>query len=340
MTLSHQLKHGLMALVMLIFLMSTALAQTIVGPGTIPGTDAMVSEQKAGSVLFFLYYQSNSTTPGVNTRINITNTHLELSAFVHVFFFSSCTPADAYVCLTPNQTISVTSLDYDPDSRGYVAAIAVDGGSPQVPGTGCPVRFNWLIGDEFIKTKTIQATLNAEAVAARFGVNDNDRIGGPACKAGDLTANLVFDGSANGYDKLGSVLAIDNFPSRIDGYKVRITVVSLGTNEDFAISGGSGGTLTGVIYDERGQPFSFTLSMACSEVSEIAPRTLFSIDEWIGSGQTGWARLWLNKKALLGAVFITNFGTGSNAFTGGHTLHKLTLAPTATVTIPLFVPAC
>ena len=90
---SRKLTHALMALVALVVLASAALAQTVLGPGTLPGTTtSMVSDQKAGSVLFYVYYQS-STSAGTNTRINITNTNPSLSAFVHVWFQAGCVPA-------------------------------------------------------------------------------------------------------------------------------------------------------------------------------------------------------------------------------------------------------
>ncbi len=167
---SRKLTHTLMALVALVVLASAAMAQNI-GPGTPVGTNAMVSDQKAGSVLFYVYYQS-STSGGTNTRVNITNTNPNVSAFVHVFFQAGCAPADAYICLTPSQTMSFTTLDYDPDSSGYIAAIAVDGGTATVAGTGCPINFNWLIGDEFLRIANgFTANLGAEAVAARFKTN-------------------------------------------------------------------------------------------------------------------------------------------------------------------------
>ena len=213
---SRKLTHVLMALVALVVLASAAMAQNI-GPGTLPGTNAMVSDQKAGSVLFYTYYQS-STSSNLNTRINITNTNPLETAFVHVWFQASCTPADAFLCLTPSQTLSFTTLDFDPDAAGYIVAIAVS------PITGCPINYNWLIGDEFLRISGgFTANLGAEAVAARYGVNDSTIN---ACGVASSSATLLFDGgtTSSSYDALGCVLVVDNFPSLLDGNAIRLIV--------------------------------------------------------------------------------------------------------------------
>ena len=46
---------------------------------------------------------------------------------------------------TGNQTISFLASDFDPGTTGYIVAIASD------TSTGCPINFNFLIGDEFVK---------------------------------------------------------------------------------------------------------------------------------------------------------------------------------------------
>src|SRR6185295_13841846 len=106
---SRKLTHALLALVALVVMASAALAQVgpgipVVGNNAAAGVGAFLpSDQKAGSVLFYTYYTSDPVnTNATNTRINITNTNPTTSAFVHVFFMAQgCTPADAYICLTP-----------------------------------------------------------------------------------------------------------------------------------------------------------------------------------------------------------------------------------------------
>src|SRR5205085_4396070 len=106
-----------------------------VGPGTAFPLTSEISDQKAGSVLIFPFYSSISLKPTrENARISITNTEPTRRIAVHIFFIEddSALNADAYICLTPNQTTSFLASDFDPDISGYLVAIAVD------ERTGCP----------------------------------------------------------------------------------------------------------------------------------------------------------------------------------------------------------
>ena len=123
-----------------------------------------ISDQKAGSILFYVLYTSSTTSPSTtNTQISITNTSTSSAAFVHLFFVAqNCSVADRFMCLTANQTARFTTFDEDPGVQGYLVAIAADGVN------GCPISFNFLIGDEFIKAGTHQANLGAEAFSALY----------------------------------------------------------------------------------------------------------------------------------------------------------------------------
>ena len=336
----------LMVLVALTTFAAIALAQTTtVGPGTLPGTAGMVSDQKAGSVLFYTYYQS-STSAGTNTRINITNTNPTTTAFIHLFFLAACTPADAFICLTPSQTTSFTTLDFDPDSTGYIMAVAINGGTGKTAGTGCPINFNWLIGDEFIRLAGgFTANLGTEAVAARYGTNGSAIN---SCNATSMTATLNFDGGTGGssYDALGGVLAVDNFPSLLNGNAIRLIVQS--PRGDFMVGNTDTINLFGILYNETEQPFSFLLAVSCANpvvnFSSTTPRVLGGgLNQVIGIGRSGWMRFWdtaTTPSGLIGAVLISSTVSGANSFSGGHTLHKLTLNTNNSITIPLFIPAC
>src|SRR5262249_32371060 len=139
-----------------------------------------------------------------NTRIAITNTHQSLNAVVHMFFIdgATCTPADSFICLTPNQTANFLASDLDPGTTGYIVAIASDM-------TGCPSNFNYLVGDAYVKLATGHAAnLGAEAFQALAG-------GLPSCNTDSVTVRLKFDGIS--YNRLPRVVAVDNIPATADG---------------------------------------------------------------------------------------------------------------------------
>ena len=290
-----------------------------------------VSDQIAGSVLFYNLYTSDPTNLSrQNTRINITNTNPDRSIAVHLFFMdgSNCSPADAFICLTPSQTISFLTSDYDPGTTGYIIAIASD------TQTGCPINFNWLIGDEFVKlTSGHMANLGAEAIIA---VADQP----VACAAGAVTATLNFDSAS--YAPVPRTLAVDNFPSRLDGNDTLIILNRF--DGDLNVGVEPIGSLVGLLFDEAEQPFSFTFTAeSCqfrSSLSNTFPRILQRLDTVVSSGRTGWMRFSATKNiGLFGAMINANAGAGANAFNQGHNLHKLSFT-NASLTIPIIVTAC
>ena len=176
------------------------------GPGNViptivpgEGVAAPPSDQKPGSVLFYPVYTSSSDPNRQNTRISMTNVHGSRAANLHLFFVdgSTCAVADAYVCLTPNQTASFLASDLDPGTTGYLIAVATDT-------NGCPINFNYLIGDEFVKFASgHQANLSAEAVPAIVGSL-------VACPGSE--ARIRFNGIE--YAPVPATLALDSEPSR------------------------------------------------------------------------------------------------------------------------------
>ena len=99
-----------------------------------------VSDQKAGSVLVFPYYNSK-VAENKDTRVTLSNTGSEPTN-VHVFFIdgASCNQADQFVCLTPNASLSINTSEYDPETTGWLLAVAVDA-------NGNPVQNNSLTGN-------------------------------------------------------------------------------------------------------------------------------------------------------------------------------------------------
>lgn len=296
---------------------------------TLAHSNASLLEAAGGAVLIFPVYTSDSTVPRVqNTRISLTNTADVASVFMHLFFVDGVTgaAADAYLCVTANQTLSLLASDADPGVNGYLVAVATDA-------RGCPINFNQLIGEAAIKFASGHtAQLVAEAVVA---LTENPA----SCTANQPTATLRFDGRS--YCALPRVLALSNLMSRADG------------NDTFVIVDRIGGALTRtlsnavfiVVYDDAENPFSFYASFALTGTqlrillkSRPFPRQDF-FDQFIPSGRSGWLKLWcLEDMALLGAVF--NLNAYNPSLTQGRNLHKFTLTTTASLTIPILPPNC
>lgn len=304
-----------------------------VGPGMPIATSSPVSDQKAGSVLFYNVYTSSTDTNRQNTRINLTNIHPSLKAYVHLFFVdgSTCTVADSMICLTPNQTTSFLASDIDPGTTGYMVAVAVDGV------TGCPINFNYLVGDEYVKFASGHAAnLGAEAVTAIAG-------GLPACNADATTALLAFDGVS--YSALPRALALDNIASRGDGNDTLLILNRIGGN--LATGAATLTGLFGLFYDDSETALSFTFSPGTcqfrSSISNTFPRITPRFESFVPAGRSGWIRFYSqNDQGILGAAINFNSGAAasSSAFNQGHNLHKLTLTPNMVLSIPIFPPSC
>jgi hypothetical protein len=305
-----------------------------VGPGSIFPAASEVSDQKAGSVLAFNLYSSSIAAPNAqNTRIALTNTHPALPVAVHLFFVdgATCSIADSLVCLTANQTASFLASDIDPGTTGYIIAVASDAV------TGCPINFNYLIGDAYVKLSSGHAAnLAAEGFAALAG-------GLPTCDANSVTTVLNFDGVS--YNRVPRTLAASNIPSRADGNDTLLVLNRLGGS---LVTGAA--TLTnlfGLLYDDAENPLSFNFSPGVcqfrSSLSNNFPRIAPRFDQFIPAGRSGWAKFYATGElGLLGAQlnYNPNAGTAANAFNQGHNLHKLTLTQSVQLTIPIFPPNC
>ena len=331
---SRKFTQGFLALTALLLLTSVGLAAD---PGAVYPPESEVSDQKAGSILIFNIYTSSTSNPGAqNTRFNITNTSSSSSAFVHLFFIegSTCNVADRFTCFTPNQTSTFLASQEDPGTTGYFVAIAVNL-------RGCPVSFNFLIGDEYVKFETGHfANLGAEAFAALyFGEL-------PSCDGNSVTAVIAFNGVAGvGYNRVPRVLAIDNIGSRADGNIVRVWINRISGDLSTAASGL--GSFFGILFDDAEGPHSFTLpGGVCQRAGTLGndfPRTVPRFELVIPAGSTGWLKLWqTSDNGILGASinFNANAAQAAGAFNSGHNMHKLTLSANSAYVMPVFPPSC
>lgn len=306
---------------------NTTRALILGGAAATLGSLGAPSDQKPGSVLMFPIYSSSVNNPvAEDTRINITNTSQTDSVGVHLYFIDgdSCSVADSFVCLTPNQTTALQVSDADPGIMGFLIAVAVNF-------DGCPISFNHLIGDEYIKLASGHAAnLAAEAFAAGF----SGAL--PGCTTLSTEATLEFNGIS--YDLVPRVLALDSIPSLADGNSTLLVVNRIGGN--MQIAGAEIGRFFGLIYDPLENPVSFTSSGGC-QIRRILgqnsfPRTTPRLTQFIPSGLTGWMKFWATSDVGLfgSAIYLTRASE-----TQGHNLHKLTLTR-GRLTVPVFPPRC
>jgi hypothetical protein len=307
---------------------------------------SMVSDQKAGSILVYNVYTSDASNQGkVNSRLSITNTNRTTPVTAHLFFMdgASCSVADAFVCLTPNQTIAYLASDIDPGITGYAIVVAVSSN------TGLPINFNYLIGDAYVCLSSGHiGSMTAEAFAAVF--YESDEYDGSAS-----SATLWFDGSGrpNSYNPLPRTLAVDNLSSRATGSSQYLIVNRIGG--DLSSTAATVGALFGLLYDDSEQAYSFNLNgptcQLAGELSNSFPRTTPRIETVIPAGRSGWMRFndFSTSGGILGAIFDHHSAVNStnDAFIGAHNLHKLSfnLSNAGTnnaprLVIPIFPPAC
>jgi hypothetical protein len=299
-------------------------------PGLIPPASSESGDQKTGSVLIYNIYTSSTDPTRQNTRINITNANSTLPAFVHLFFVAEgCSIADSYLCLTGSQTASFLASDLDPGTTGYIVALAVNS-------IGCPINFNYLIGDEYVKFASGHAAnLSAQSFSALAG-------GLPACDPNSVTATIAFDGVS--YNRTPRTLADSNVGSRADGNDTLLIVNRIGGN--LGIGASTLGTLFGILYDDAENSLSFSVTGNCQlrgSLSNNFPRTAPRYESFIPAGRTGWLKIFSQSDVgITGSAinFNPNSVSSTGAFNQGHNLHVLTLSNAASYVIPVFPPSC
>ncbi len=291
-----------------------------------------VSSTKAGSILFFNLYSSSGTDSiSENTLINITNT-ADKNVTLHQFFVASdtCSVSDNFLCLTGNQTTSFMVSDVDPDVTGFLIVVAVD------DVTGCPINFNYLIGDEYIHLASGHAAnLSAEAFAA---------VDKAPCQCDEtsLSANLLLDGEK--YNQAPRVLIASHLPSFADNNSTLVILNRVGG--DLFESVDKIGDFNGWLFDDLGRGLSFVASGGCQFrqlLNGTFPRTTPRFPQFVPSGRSGWMKFAAQEGvAMLGSMIVLNTEKEffSNAFSGGHNLHRSTFAASASFKMPVFLPKC
>jgi hypothetical protein len=360
---SHKLTHFLLTLTALLACVATSWAQQVPNAGD-PNRANIPSPVKPGSLLFYDIYTSRIGDATENTRMNITNTHPSRPVLVHFFFVrkSDCTLADAYICLTANQTFSFLASEYDPNETGFLFAVATNA-------AGVPISHNYLIGDLYVKsafgtTSYFQANLGAMAFSARKlwdadanggagALTDwNDGAAGLVWKFDPSRASVAFgdyksDIQENLYDFVPNRLAVDNLQSIGNNNQTLMIIHSM---QGTVVQAGVIGSLAGQVFNDTEKGFSYQLrGFGCLEtrlINDSLIRIPGTYSNVIPAGRTGWMYLQspMNNTAgmpnlgLLGATIVANpnAATDRGAFNGGHHMHFLQVKENPGFAIPVF----
>jgi hypothetical protein len=303
-------------------------------PGIAIPEETEAGDDRPGSILVFPFYSSIAAAPASeNARISLTSTSNSRSVSLHLFFISdeSASVADLFMCLSPNQTKSFLASEIDPNSAGYMVAIAVDGVS------GCPIRFNYLLGEAALKLEDGHAAvICAEAFSA---LTDEPA----ACNGNASTVEIRFDGIA--FSKAARTVVTSSIASPADGHDTLLILNRLGGS---LVSGASTlGQINGLVFNDEELGFSFSLNTSRRQlrmrINDSSLRTSPRIGTVIPAGRTGWCKLSLaSDGALVAAILVAHpqARVSSGAHAGGRNLHKTSFTEAARLTIPVFPPSC
>jgi hypothetical protein len=309
----------------------------IAGAGKFTVMNPAVSDQKAGSLLVFPYYNSASdgSFSKADTLITITNVcngaatsaGVPNYSYLHLFFINgqNCSPADTFVCLTPNGSVQLKASDYDPTITGYLIAVAVDA-------SGAPTQNNCFIGSAFVRDDFggIVDSYGAEA----FWKNTPGSL---APGAGG-NATIVLGGDYDAAPVQFSVQVQD--PATADELMVLAS-----------LSGDLGASLTavqqvgvGALYraDEAPASFQPIPTRGCFNVAFIDGTIIRIVPGSLNSFlKDSYGYLKINTTPAVGLLMSRQGAANQaqNRFSGIRTLHK-TQVSSATLTAPCFPPFC
>jgi hypothetical protein len=308
-----------------------------------------LSDQKPGSMLVFPLYTSSTTTPTTHdTRWTITNTSDTEDVTVHLFLISAteqCQQADKAVCIKRRCSMEFLASDYDPDSRGYVMALAINST------TGVPIQKNVLIGNAFVKAPAGALVSTGGIVEGNYAAESFRAITDPA--TGNVsTSPETFTLQLNGliYDRVGKMLGtMIQEPTTAPGQ----TIVTIGLRGSIATTNsdstpeldGAAQSGVGLVHNsiERGSSFSGFLTGDCfakNTIDSRLPRTVPRLTSLLGGSGGGFG---IMRIPIIGGVglLITpkNTAVGSMNFYGITPLHKITQT-TVTLEVPVITPDC
>jgi hypothetical protein len=308
--------------------------------GMLTGPPVAVSDQKAGSVLVFPYYTSaaDGSFSKSDTLITISNVCNGAATqangapnyqFLHVFFINgqNCSPADTFVCLTPNGSIQIKASDYDPTLTGYLVAVAVDE-------QGRPTQNNCFIGSAFVRD-------DANGVVDSYGAEAFWKLASGSISAGvGSNATISLDGAA--YDA-----APVQFSAQVQDPAVAdelIVLASVSGNLGTALAATSQ-TGAGVLYraDEAPASFQPQIGAGCFSVTAVDKSKIRvvpgNLDTFL---KDSYGYLKFNVSSPAVGLLISKQGPanqGVNRFSGIRALHK-TAVGGATLVAPCFPPFC
>lgn len=234
-----------------------------VGPG-VPnvGSNAQrsaASSSKAGSILFFHKYTSNTqAASNVNTLITLTNIHPTAGVAVRLSWVHGCALDTTFITLAGNQTRTLLASSENPNQTGFLMAMAVSA-------TGLPIQFNWLIGSASYKdARGFESTYNAVGVAKRTN--------GGARTTSEGVAEVLFNNTE--YDRLPRQIAVDNLqnqnPQGTGGdAPVKTEVMVYSPLSNLASTTSQGLKFNAVLLDQSGRPYPQVLDSACGLNSAI-----------------------------------------------------------------------
>lgn len=309
-------------------------ASTSVTNCTTVNCPAAASDQKAGAVLIFPYYTSDTggNFTRADTLLTVTNiadgTSIQNGrpnyAYLHLFFINAnCAPADTFACLTPNGSLQLRASEYDPTATGYLIAVVVDA-------QGMPTKNNSFIGAAFVHDETKGVIDSYPAASFRC-------LSALPTRIDDGDAVLSLDGAT--YDAPPREFAVPlQDPARSEQTVILASVTgNLGTRLST-----TGQTGAGVIFRADEQPASFDLNrtgcllqlVVSNQTFRLVPGTLtgFLRDSY------GYLRLPLRAPAV-GLLFSRQGVANANRWAGIRALHAIKLGE-ATLKLPVFSPFC